>query len=160
MTHPKLRGLAALKQIAARLRQAGKKIVLANGCFDLLHVGHVHYLAGAKSLGDVLIVGVNGDRSVRHLKGKGRPLMPASARAELVAGFSDTDYVTIFHEFNVERILRAIRPDVHAKGSDYTPDTVPEQKVVKSYGGRVAIVGGPKIRSTTELIKKVQRFKG
>ncbi|MBI3610835.1 MAG: adenylyltransferase/cytidyltransferase family protein [Nitrospirae bacterium] len=158
MTPPKLRGLTALRRIVARLRRAGKTIVLANGCFDLLHAGHVRYLTGAKSLGDVLIVGVNGDRSVRCLKGRGRPLMPASARAGLIAGVGAADYVIIFRQSNVERLLRALRPDVHAKGSDYTPDTVPERAVVKSYGGRVAIVGGPKVRSTREIIEQVRRF--
>jgi len=155
----KLKTLAQMNTIAKGLRKRGKKIVLANGCFDLLHVGHVRYLSGAKFLGDVLIVGINGDRSVRRLKGRGRPLMPEAARAELVAGFACTDYVIIFQERDVERLLRTIRPDVHAKGGDYTSDTVPERAVVKSYGGRVAIVGGPKVRSTTELIKRVQRSK-
>ncbi|MBI3812208.1 MAG: adenylyltransferase/cytidyltransferase family protein [Nitrospirae bacterium] len=154
----KLKNLRGLKKVVGRLRRRGKKIVLANGCFDLLHVGHARYLAEARSLGDVLIVGVNGDRSVQQLKGKGRPLMPESARAELVAGFESTDYVIIFQEANVERLLWAIRPDVHAKGGDYTTDTVPERAVVKSYGGRVAIAGGPKVRSTRGIIRQVRRF--
>jgi len=154
----KLMTLRGLKTVVERLRKRGKRIVLANGCFDLLHVGHVRYLAEAKSLGDVLVVGVNGDRSVRQLKGKGRPLMPESARAELVAGFDCTDYVIVFREPNVERLLRAIRPDVHAKGGDYTIDTVPERAVVKSYGGRVAIAGGPKVRATRGIIDQVKRF--
>jgi rfaE bifunctional protein nucleotidyltransferase chain/domain len=154
----KLKTLKGLKTVIDRLRRRGKKIVLANGCFDLLHVGHVRYLAGAKSLGDVLVVGINGDRSVRRLKGNGRPLMPESARAELVAGLDCTDEVIVFGASNVERLLRAIRPDVHAKGGDYTPDTVPERTVVKSYGGRVAIAGGPKVRSTREIIEQVRRF--
>jgi rfaE bifunctional protein nucleotidyltransferase chain/domain len=152
----KLRTFRSLKTEVQRLRRRGKKIVLANGCFDLLHVGHVRYLAEAKSLGDVLIVGINGDRSVRGLKGKGRPLMPESSRAELVAGFECTDYVIVFHEPNVERLLRALRPDVHVKGGDYTPDTVPERAVVKSYDGRVAIAGGPKVRSTRDLIRQIK----
>ena len=122
-----------------------------------MHVGHVRYLAGARSLGDVLVVGVNGDRSVRHLKGRGRPLMPERIRAELVAGCSSSDYVVIFQESTVERLLRTLRPDIHAKGSDYTPDTVPERRIVKSIGGRVAIVGGPKVRSTRDLILKIKR---
>jgi len=154
----KLKTLTGLKTVVDRLRRRGKKIVLANGCFDLLHVGHVRYLAEAKSFGDLLIVAVNGDRSVRRLKGKGRPLMPEAARAELIAGFECTDYVVVFHEPNVERLLRAIRPDIHVKGGDYTPDTVPERAVVKSYGGRVAIAGGPKVRSTREIIAQVRRF--
>jgi rfaE bifunctional protein nucleotidyltransferase chain/domain len=152
----KLKTFQGLKRIVAQLRRRGKKIVLANGCFDLLHVGHVRYLAEAKSLGDALVVAVNGDRSVRRLKGKGRPLMPESSRAELVAGFESTDYVIIFKEANVERLLRAIRPDVHAKGGDYTADTVPERAVVKSYGGRVAIAGGPKVRSSREIIRRIK----
>ena len=155
----KLKTFKRLKTVVEPLRRRGKKIVLANGCFDLLHVGHVRYLAEAKSLGDVLIVGINGDRSVRRLKGKGRPLMPESARAELVAGLECTDYVIIFRESNVERLLRAIRPDVHAKGGDYTADTVPERAVVKSYGGRVAIAGGPKVRSTRGIIEQIRRFR-
>ncbi|HET6465320.1 MAG TPA: adenylyltransferase/cytidyltransferase family protein [Nitrospiria bacterium] len=155
----KLKSLKGLTAVVEKLRRRGKKIVLANGCFDLLHVGHVRYLSGAKFLGDVLIVGINGDRSVRRLKGRGRPLMPAAARAELVAGFDCTDYVIIFQEHDVKRLLRTVRPDVHAKGGDYTSGTVPERAVVKSYGGRVAIVGGPKVRSTTELIKQVQKSK-
>ena len=152
----KLKSFKGLKTVVERLKRQGKTIVLANGCFDLLHVGHVRYLSEARSLGDVLVVAVNGDRSVRRLKGRGRPLMPESARAELVAGFESTDYVIVFHEPNVERLLRAIRPDIHVKGGDYTPDTVPERAVVKSYGGRVAIAGGPKVRSTRELIRQLK----
>ncbi|HUK55486.1 MAG TPA: adenylyltransferase/cytidyltransferase family protein [Nitrospiria bacterium] len=156
----KLKTLKGLTAAVRKLRKRGKKIVFANGCFDLLHVGHARYLAGAKSLGDVLIVGINGDRSVRRLKGKGRPLTPEAARAELVAGFACTDYVTIFQEPDAERLLRALRPDVHAKGEDYTIDTVPERDVVRSYGGRVAVVGGPKVRSTRGIIERVKRSPG
>lgn len=158
MDRDKLKTLAQLKTIVEGLRKRGKKIVLANGCFDILHVGHIRYLNGAKSLGDVLIVGINGDRSVRRLKGPGRPLMPEAARAELVAGLACSDYVVVFGERNVERLLRAIRPDIHAKGGDYTADTVPERAVVKSYGGRVAIAGGPKVRSTSDLIKRIKNY--
>jgi len=154
----KLKTLRGLKAEVHRLRKRGKKIVFANGCFDLLHIGHVRYLGEAKALGDVLIVGINGDRSVKRLKGKGRPLMPEASRAELVAGFDCTDYVIVFHEPNVERLLRALRPDIHVKGGDYTPDTVPERAVVKSYGGRVAITGGPKVRSTRDMIRQVIRL--
>jgi rfaE bifunctional protein nucleotidyltransferase chain/domain len=143
--------------VVRKLRRQGKKIVFANGCFDLLHVGHARYLKGAKALGDVLIVGINGDRSVRRLKGRGRPLMPEAARAELIAGFECTDHVVIFHELDALRLLGALRPDVHAKGGDYTTDTVPERAFVRSYGGRVAIVGGPKVRSTREIIEQVKR---
>jgi len=155
----KLKSLEALESIVRRLKRHGKKIVFANGCFDLLHVGHIRYLDQAKELGDVLVVGINGDRSVRRLKGKGRPLMPQSARAELIAGLECTDYVVIFHEKTAERILRALRPDVHAKGGDYTTDTVPERAVAQSYGGRVAIAGGPKVRSTREIIRRLKKFR-
>ena len=153
----KLKTLKGLIPVVEKLRRRGKKIVFANGCFDLLHVGHVRYLNGAKSLGDVLIVGINGDRSVRRLKGKGRPLMPAASRAELIAGFACTDHVIIFPEIDAIRLLRALRPDVHVKGGDYRTDTVPERAFVRSYGGRVAIVGGPKVRSTREIIEQVKR---
>jgi len=153
----KLKTLKGLTRVVEKLKRQGKKIVFANGCFDLLHVGHARYLNGAKALGDVLIVGINGDRSVRRLKGKGRPLMPEAARAELIAGFACTDHVIIFQELDAIRLLRALRPDVHVKGGDYTTDTVPERAFVRSYGGRVAIVGGPKVRSTREIIEQVKR---
>lgn len=137
------------------LRRRGAHVVLANGCFDVLHVGHVRYLAGARGLGDVLVVAVNGDLAVRVLKGEGRPVMPAAERAEIVAALRDVDFVTIFETLTVEPVLRALRPDVHAKGTDYTPDTVPERAVVAEYGGRVAIVGDPKDHSTTELLGRM-----
>jgi len=155
----KLKTLKVLEKIVRKLRKAGRKIVLANGCFDLLHVGHIRYLADSKSLGDVLVVGINGDRSVRRLKGRGRPLMPQAARAELISGLGFTDYAVIFQEATAGRLLRALRPDVHAKGGDYTTNTVPEREIVKSYGGRVAIAGGPKVRSTREVIRKVKEFR-
>lgn len=136
-------------------RQAGKKIILANGCFDLFHVGHVRYLEGAKALGGFLVVGINSDRQVRHLKGSGRPYMPENERAEVAAAFRCVDAVTIFDEPTVEDLIDAIRPDFHAKGTDYTVDTVPEREVVRAYGGQVAIVGDPKDHSSTELIAKV-----
>ena len=136
-------------------RHSGARIVLANGCFDGLHLGHVRYLEAARALGDVLIVGVNADESVRALKGEQRPLVPERERAEIIAALRSVDFVTIFPEFTVEALLLAIRPEFHAKGTDYTEDTVPERDVVKSYGGRVAIVGGPKIRSTSEMLKAV-----
>ena len=122
-------------------RAGGRTIALANGCFDVLHVGHVRYLAGAKAEADVLVVGVNGDASVRRLKGAGRPVLPAEDRALLVAALRAVDHVVVFEEDDVERLLLALRPDVHCKGTDYTPETVPERDVVRSYGGRVAIVG-------------------
>lgn len=132
-------------------------IVLANGCFDLFHVGHIRYLNGAKELGDCLVVGINADQQVRLLKGAGRPFMPDLERAEIVAALKSVDYVTIFHEPTVEELIRAIQPDIHAKGTDYTTDSVPEREIVKEYGGRVAIVGDPKDHSSTELIEKVSR---
>ncbi|RMG08883.1 MAG: D-glycero-beta-D-manno-heptose 1-phosphate adenylyltransferase [Acidobacteria bacterium] len=137
-----------------KLKIAGAVIVLANGCFDLFHVGHVRYLAGAKQLGDVLIVGINSDEQVRRLKGKDRPFMPEHERAEIVASIKSVDYVTIFHEPTVEELIRAIRPHFHAKGTDYTVDTVPEKEIVKECGGRIAIVGDPKNHSSSELISE------
>lgn len=140
---------------AAIVRQRGGVIVLANGCFDLLHVGHIRYLAGAKALGDCLIVGINSDEQVRKLKGANRPLMPERERAEIVSALKSVDYVTVFSEPTVEELLRALRPDFHAKGTDYTTDSVPERAVVQEYGGKVAIVGDPKDHSTTELMRKI-----
>lgn len=139
----------------AAARQAGKRIVLANGCFDVLHVGHVRYLAGAKELGDVLIVGINSDEQVALQKGAGRPVLPATERAEIVASLEPVTYVTIFNEPTVEELLLALKPDIHAKGTDYTTDTVPERDVVRSYGGQVAIVGDPKDHSTSAIIARL-----
>ena len=139
----------------ARGRESGAKIVFANGCFDVLHVGHIRYLAGARELGDVLVVGVNSDEQVALQKGDGRPVMPASERAEIVAALESVTYVTIFDEPTVEQLLLALKPDVHAKGTDYTVDTVPERDVVRSYGGQVAIVGDPKDHSTTEIVARL-----
>lgn len=136
-------------------RRAGARIVLANGCFDILHVGHVRYLEGARALGDMLVVGINSDLQVRLLKGPGRPLVIERERAEIIAGLRAVDFVTIFSEPTVEALLRAIRPDIHAKGTDYTEDSVPERDVVRSYGGRVAIVGDPKDHSTSEMIAQL-----
>ena len=135
-----------------KARSGGARIVLANGCFDVLHVGHIRYLQGARELGDVLVVGVNSDRQVAIQKGAGRPILPATERAELLAALESVSYVTIFDEPTVEELLLALKPDVHAKGTDYTVDTVPEREVVKSYGGRVAIVGDPKDHSTSEIL--------
>lgn len=138
-------------------RKNGARIILANGCFDLLHVGHIRYFEGARALGDLLIVGINSDEQVRALKGEGRPFMAERERAEIVASIRAVDIVTIFPEPTVEELIRAIRPDIHAKGTDYTEETVPERDVVRSYGGRVAIVGDPKDHSTTEMVKRVIR---
>jgi len=134
-------------------RRAGERIVLANGNFDLLHVGHVRYLRGAKDLGGRLVVAINSDESVRALKGEGRPVMPEEERAEIVAALSDVDAVVIFSELDVRALIREIRPDIQAKGTDYTVDSVPERDVVAEYGGRVAIVGDSKDHSTSEIIR-------
>jgi D-glycero-beta-D-manno-heptose 1-phosphate adenylyltransferase len=146
------------EELLARIeaaRTGGAKIVLANGCFDVLHVGHVRYLAGARELGDVLVVGINSDEQVALLKGEGRPVLPAIERAEIVASLESVTYVTIFEEPTVTELLLALRPDVHAKGTDYTEETVPERAVVRSYGGRVAIVGDPKDHSTSEILTRL-----
>ncbi|MGQ9896066.1 MAG: D-glycero-beta-D-manno-heptose 1-phosphate adenylyltransferase [Acidobacteriota bacterium] len=148
--------LCSLTELAARAtdwRREGKRIVLANGCFDLLHVGHVRYLQGARAQGDVLVVGVNGDAAVRELKGPGRPVMPDTERAEILAALACVDAVVIFHERTVETLLRTLRPEVHAKGTDYCPETVPERDIVRAYGGQIAIVGDPKDHSTSALLK-------
>jgi rfaE bifunctional protein nucleotidyltransferase chain/domain len=137
-------------------RQAGRTVVFANGCFDLLHVGHVRYLEGARHEGDRLIVAINDDESVHRLKGDGQPVLPAEARAELVAALRVVDYVVIFPDPTVERLLRLVRPDVHCKGTDYTVDTVPEREVVRSYGGRVAVVGDRKDHSTRGLLTRLR----
>ncbi|MDT7806996.1 MAG: D-glycero-beta-D-manno-heptose 1-phosphate adenylyltransferase [Acidobacteriota bacterium] len=136
-------------------RRGGARVVFANGCFDLLHVGHVRYLEAARGLGDLLVVGINGDEQVRRLKGEGRPHIPERERAEVIAALRAVDYVTIFHEPTVTELLIALRPDIHAKGTDYTEETVPERDVVRSFGGRVQIVGDPKDHSSTEILGKV-----
>jgi rfaE bifunctional protein nucleotidyltransferase chain/domain len=136
-------------------RKNGARIILANGCFDVLHVGHVRYLAGARELGDVLVVGVNSDDQVARLKGAGRPVLSAEERAELVAALESVTYVTVFDEPTVEQLLLALKPDVHAKGTDYTEDSVPERNVVRSYGGKVAIVGDPKDHSTSAILARM-----
>ncbi len=135
---------------------AGRRVAFANGCFDLLHVGHVRYLQGASAEGDRLIVAINDDDSVRRLKGPTRPILPAATRAELVAALRGVDYVVLFPDATVERLLTMLRPDVHCKGTDYTVDTVPEREVVRAYGGRVAIVGDPKDHSTRDLLAKIE----
>ena len=144
-----------LEKRIAEARESGARIVLANGCFDVLHVGHVRYLAGARELGDILVVGINSDEQVAIQKGAGRPVLPAIERAEIVAALESVTYVTIFDEPTVEQLLLTLKPDVHAKGTDYTTESVPERDVVRSYGGQVAIVGDPKDHSTTEIIARV-----
>jgi len=144
-----------LVALVATDRADGRSISFANGCFDLIHAGHVRYLEGAAREGDRLIVAINDDASVRALKGGGRPILPGVARAELVAALRAVDYVVLFPEPTVERLLRQLKPDVHCKGTDYTVDTVPEREVVRSYGGRIAIVGDPKDHSTGELLSRL-----
>lgn len=134
-------------------RQRRRKIVLANGCFDFFHVGHVRYLAGAKALGDCLIVAVNSDEQVKRLKGANRPLMTERERAEIISALKFVDFVTIFPEPTVEELIRAVRPDFHAKGTDYTTTSVPEREIVRECGGQVAIVGDAKNHSSTDFIK-------
>lgn len=142
-----------LRQRVVEWRKAGESIILANGAFDLLHVGHVRYLHGAKQLGGRVVVAVNSDESVRELKGEGRPIMPAEERAEIVCAFEDVDAVVIFPERDVRAIIREIHPDIHAKGTDYTPESVPEAEVVRECGGRIEIVGDPKDHSTSEIVR-------
>lgn len=146
-----------LVEIIEEKRQQGLKIVMANGCFDLFHVGHIRYLAGAKKLGDILIVGINSDEQVRKLKGKKRPFMPQDERAEILSALSFVDYVTIFPEATVTELLRAVKPNFHAKGTDYTTETVPEREIVKEFGGQVAIVGDPKDHSSTQFIESIAK---
>ena len=150
---PKILSREQLRERVAEWRRDGARITLANGCFDLLHVGHVRYLHAARELGGKLVVAVNADASVRGLKGAGRPLIPAEERAEILAALADVDAVVIFPENDVRAIIREIRPDFHAKGTDYTAESVPERDEVEACGGRVAIVGDPKDHSATEIIR-------
>lgn len=149
------RDLTAVAAAVAADRAAGKTIAFANGCFDLLHVGHVRYLQGARAEADTLVVAINSDASVRGLKGEGRPILSEDARAELVASLRCVDHVVVFDDPTVDRLLTTLRPDVHCKGTDYTVDTVPERETVRAYGGRVAIVGDPKDHSTRELLARL-----
>lgn len=151
----KLFSVESLKPVVAELKSSSKTVVFANGCFDLLHVGHIRYLQAARQLGDVLVVGLNSDESVRRLKGSQRPLMPENERAEILAALTCVDFIVIFQEPNVETLLRVLKPDIQCKGTDYTEETVPEREVVRSYGGRVAIAGDPKDHSTRDLIQDI-----
>ena len=146
----------ALRERVAKWRRDGEIVTLTNGCFDLLHVGHIRYLRGAKALGGKLIVAINADDSVRQIKGEGRPLMPAAERAEIIAALSDVDAVVVFDEPDVRALIREIRPDVQAKGTDYTRENVPEREEVLSYGGRVEIVGDAKDHSTTDFLARLK----
>jgi D-glycero-beta-D-manno-heptose 1-phosphate adenylyltransferase len=149
-------GLERLKGILEGERKKGRRIVFGNGCFDILHVGHVRYLQGAKDLGDLLVVAVNDDSSVTGLGKRKTVVTPAAERAEIIAALNCVDYVTVFADPTVERLLLALKPDVHAKGTDYTVDNVPERDIVRSYGGEVAIVGDPKDHSTRDIIKVIK----
>ena len=146
-----------LDALVAEERRNGATIAFANGCFDILHVGHVRYLAGAAAEADRLIVAINDDESVRGLKGEGRPVMPGRERAEIVAALNGVDFVVLFPEASVDRLLTRVKPDVHCKGTDYTVDTVPERETVRAYGGRIAIVGDPKDHSTRELLARLNQ---
>jgi rfaE bifunctional protein nucleotidyltransferase chain/domain len=151
----KLKSVPELEALVRDVRAAGGTVVFANGCFDLIHVGHVRYLEGARALGDILVVGINSDASVERLKGKGRPLQPEMDRVEIVASMEAVDFVVVFESTTVDSLLQDIRPDVHAKGTDYTRETVPERATVLSYGGRVEIVGDPKHHSSRDLIQAI-----
>ena len=155
--HPKILSRDELQQRVAVWRRAGDRVTLANGCFDVLHVGHVRYLRAARELGGKLIVAVNADASVHALKGEGRPLMPAEERAEILASLEDVDAVLVFPEKDVRAIIHEIRPDFHAKGTDYTAESVPERAEVEACGGRVVIVGDPKNHSASEIISRSRR---
>jgi len=146
-----------VRALGERLRREGRRIAFANGCFDILHVGHARYLEGARRCGDVLVVGVNSDRAVAALKGEGRPILPAQGRVELVAALESVDYVVIFDELTAAEILLDLLPHVHCKGTDYSLETVPEREVVKGFGGEVRIVGDPKDHSTRELLAEISR---
>jgi rfaE bifunctional protein nucleotidyltransferase chain/domain len=152
----KVAPLAVVRERVEAARREGRSVALANGCFDVLHVGHARYLEGAAAEADVLVVGINADASVRRLKGEGRPVLPAEDRARLVAALRVVDHVVVFEEDDVRPLLLALRPDVHCKGTDYTADSVPERDTVRSYGGRVAIVGDPKDHDTRRLIARIR----
>ncbi|MDD5492438.1 MAG: adenylyltransferase/cytidyltransferase family protein [bacterium] len=156
----KIKSLQQLKKIVKLLKLQGKTVVLANGCFDLLHVGHIRYLEASKKLGDVLVVAINNDRSIRMIKDPQRPIIKQRARAEIVASLAAVDYVILFSEKKVDRVLRVLQPAIQAKGTDYTINSVPEKDLVESYGGRVAIVGDKKSHATKDLIKTIlQKYK-
>ncbi len=152
---PRRLALADLPALRARATAAGRRVALANGVFDLFHVGHLRYLQGARAEADLLVVAVNSDRSTRENKGPGRPVVPEAERAEIVAALACVDHVVVFDSRDVVPVIRALRPDVHVKGTDYTPETIPEAAEVRAYGGRVAVAGDPKGHSTTELIGKL-----
>lgn len=147
--------LSQLKKVIGEHKKKGDTVVLANGCFDLIHAGHIRYLKESKKKGDILVVALNSDSSIRNLKGRGRPILRQKERAEILSSFYFVDYITFFKEATVEKVLLSLKPSIHVKGSDYTEETVPEKEIVKSYGGKVAITGGPKIRSTSQVIERI-----
>jgi len=155
MSLSKYHPLDQLKVLLEAERAKGKTIALANGGFDLIHIGHIRYLEGAKQTADILVVALNTDRSLRRLKGQSRAILDQDSRVRIIASFQCVDWVTVFGESTVDKVLLTLKPDVHCKGSDYTVDTVPERETVKSYGGRIAIVGGDKIRSTSTIIEAI-----
>lgn len=159
MTRSEQASVLARDQLLAAVeveRAKGRTVAFANGCFDLIHVGHIRYLEGAANEADLLVVAINSDTSTRRLKGQGRPLIPEDERSELIAAFRCVDFVTVFDESSPAGLIASLRPDVHCKGTDYTPEGVPEREVVESYGGRVVIVGDPKDHSTTELLGRMR----
>jgi rfaE bifunctional protein nucleotidyltransferase chain/domain len=153
-----VRSVKELSRKLAKARKEGKKIVFANGVFDILHVGHIRYLRGAKAQGDILVVGVNSDKSVRKLKNPHLPITPQKERLEILSCLDCVDYIVLFEDRTADRILRQLKPDIHAKGTDYTKKTVPERETVASYGGKVAITGDRKKHSTTDLIKRIAKI--
>lgn len=152
--------LEELKKIVNKLKKEGKKVVFTNGCFDILHIGHVKYLEEAKKLGDMLIVGVNSNESVRLLKGKGRPIMPEEERAEIVAALECVDYTVIFYETNPENLIAKFKPDIHVKGGDYAITEIPETKLVESFGGKTVILKEIEGKSTSAIIQKILKLYG
>ena len=153
----KLRELTELKEILESCKSSGKRIVFANGCFDILHVGHVRYLQEARALGDLLVVGLNSDSSVRRLKGEGRPVIDQNGRVTLLTALECVDYIVLFEDDTVDRLLIELKPHLHCKGGDYTPETVPEKETVKQYGGATSITGGKKVQSTRWLFEEIRR---
>jgi rfaE bifunctional protein nucleotidyltransferase chain/domain len=153
----KVRELSHLQKLTEKARLDGKKVVFANGCFDILHIGHIRYLKEARALGDVLIVGLNSDSSVRRLKGEGRPILDENARATLLSALECVDHIILFEDDTVDRLLVELKPHLHCKGGDYTPDTVPEKETVRQYGGATTITGGDKVQSTRWLFEQIKR---
>ena len=155
----KIKPLQEITTLVAQQQETGKTVVFANGCFDLLHVGHIRYLEAARALGDLLVLGLNGDKSVRQLKGPGRPLMSQDERAEILAALECVDYLVVFDDPTAKEILETLKPNIHAKGTDYTRESVPERDTVLSYGGSIAIVGDPKNHSTKDFLRQIAENK-